>query len=384
MKKSWRGIGGGLLAAVLLMTLAAGCSGDGNTASGTSPTPSERTPAQTETVPAQTESAGEETRTVVDLAGREVTIPANVTKVAALTRPTYETIIMLGGVDQVAMTASPFYEWTYVVCPEYADIPVCDSPTEPNIEELIDLGIEVVLFWDTYPEVIEALEEAGIAVVVTQVGDDGISTPEEFVEMKKYEITMLAEVLGGDCIDKAARWCDYVDQVVDTVTSRTAALTDEERPTVYYVSGNGSTSLRTHAGESYTSYMVTMAGGNLVSREIAEMMYSPTMEEVMNWNPEHVFMGQVDNAELITEDPAWSAVQAVKDGNVHVNLSGLFNADYSTDCFLLMEQIAKTLHPELFEDLDLTEETIDYYQNFYGYELSAEEAEQILAHLPPA
>ena len=45
-------------------------------------------------------------RTVVDLAGREVEIPENVTKVAALTGPVFETIIMLGCESQVVITGN--------------------------------------------------------------------------------------------------------------------------------------------------------------------------------------------------------------------------------------------------------------------------------------
>jgi iron complex transport system substrate-binding protein len=107
------------------------------------------------------------------------------------------------------------------------------------------------------------------------------------------------------------------------------------------------------------------------------------MEQVVQWNPEYIFMGRVNNVELITQDPAWSSIQAVKNGKVYVNLKGVGVADYSTDCFLLMEQIAKTLHPDLFKDLNMTEETKSYYSEFYNYKLTDEQANLILNFKTP-
>ena len=379
----WRRTVGVLSAAALLTALAAGCGGNGNTASDTPPVPSESTPAQTETVPAQTESAGEETRTIVDLAGREVTIPANVTKVASLTGPSYETVIMLGAEDQVVITGNSSAQsgWAHVVSPEYADIPAVQDATSPNVEELMDLGVEVVLFWDSYPDVIEELESVGIAVVVTQLGDDGIDTAKEFVDLKKREIMAVGEVFGGEALERAQAWCDYVDETVAYVTERTGQLAPEDLPSVYYVRGPESLSI--HGGESYTRYLVDMAGGDLVSKDDPELLYTTTMEQVLEWNPEYIFMGRVDNVELVTEDPAFAPVQAVKDGNVYVNLHSVGPADYSTDCFLMMEQIAKILHPDLFEDLDMVEATKAYFRDFYDYELTDEQANQVLNYQGP-
>ena len=327
--------------------------------------------------------ADEGTRTVVDLAGREVEIPANVERVAAITGPVYETIIMLGAEDQVVITGNGGAKsgWAHFVSPEYADIPVMENAQQPNVEELMELGVQVAFFWDSYPDAIEAMEAAGIPVVVTQLDDDGIDTCEEFVELKKREISIVAEVLGGAAVEKAEKWCDYVDAMVEKVTSRTADLTEDEIPSVYYVRGPEATKI--HGGESYTYYLVTMAGGDLVSKEDKQLLYDTTVEQAMLWDPEDIFMGRVDNVELITEDPAWSTIRAVVDGHVYVNLKSVGPADYSTDCFLLMEQIATILHPDLFEDTDMVEEVKYYFAEFYDTEITDEQAERVLAFQPP-
>ena len=73
----------------------------------------------------------------------------------------------------------------------------------------------------------------------------------------------------------------------------------------------------------------------------------------------------------------------MKDGNVYVNLHSVGPADYSTDCFLMMEQIAKILHPDLFEDFDMVEATKAYFRDFYDYELTDEQANQVLNYQGP-
>jgi iron complex transport system substrate-binding protein len=48
-----------------------------------------------------------------------------------------------------------------------------------------------------------------------------------------------------------------------------------------------------------------------------------------------------------------------------------------------MLYLAQKLYPDLYTDLDMVTETQAYYRQFYGYELSAENARRLLGHLPP-
>lgn len=383
-----------LLAVVTMVVGLVACGSSGSSSEASSAASAASSAVESSTVAQQSSDASsevstaesgteEKTRTVVDLAGRTVTIPENVERVGALCGPVYETIIMLGGVDQVVITgnAGGGKSWSHVICPEYADIPVTEDADAPNVEELIRLGTQVVFYWDNLPDVIQELEDAGIAVVVTQLADDGIDTPEEFIDLKKKEISLVGEVLGGDCVQEAADWCAYADEVCEKITSRTSTLDDASIPSVYYIRGPEALSI--HGGESYTYYLVTMAGGDLVSKEDKELLYTTTMEQVMNWNPEYIFMGRVNNVELVTEDPAWENIKAVKDGNVFINEHGLEAADYASDCFVLMEQIASDLHPDLFSDLDMVTEVKNFYKNFYEYDLTDDQANRILTYQEP-
>ena len=380
MKKAMSRLWSLLLAVVVMMTALAGCNsgGGGDQKESTDPIP----------IPApQLESENEaepETRVVVDLAGREVIVPYHLERVASLTGPSFETVIMLGGQDQVVMTGNgmPAKDWGPVVCPEYAEFPRTEDATNPNVEEMMEQDVQVALFWDKFPEAIQAMEDAGIAVFVTQLGDEGITSPEELLEFKKREIMCVGELFGGECVERAKMWCDYADETVEKITSRTSKLTEDEIRSVYYV--RGPEALQTHGGNSLTRYLVEMAGGELVNKDEYKGLYTTTMEEVLGWDPEVIFMGRVNNVELVTEDPAWAAIQAVTNGDVYINEKSVGPAEYSTDCFLMMEQIAKDLHPELFEDLDMVQEVKDYFKTFYRYELTDEQAEMVLNFQSPS
>ncbi|MDR3161991.1 MAG: ABC transporter substrate-binding protein [Spirochaetaceae bacterium] len=323
--------------------------------------------------------------TVTDLAGRTVTVPSRPSRIAPLVGPGFEKIILLGAVDKVAITGNrnATSSWSVVVAPSFKDKPVTENATDPNIEELIRLGVDVVFYWDSYPQVIDRLDQAGIPVVVTQLGTGNPKSIDEFIQFQKEEVMLFGTVLGGDHLKKAEEWCQFFDEKVNFIRSRTASLGPGKRPDVYYV--RGPDPLTIHGRNSYTMWLVELAGGNLVSRDSKiELLYTTTMEDVVNWNPEYIFMGRVNNTDSIMNDPAWSSIRAVKAGKVIVNPKGVMVWDYSSEGFLLMEFIAKTIHPELFKDLDVKQEIKDYYRRFYGYTLSDDETDRIYRFMDPA
>lgn len=319
---------------------------------------------------------------VTDLAGRTVTVPANVTRVASLVGPGYEKMIMLGQTGKMVTRGSVSSPWALKVAPDLKNVPTVANAQDPNVEDLLSKNTQVVFFWDTKTP-LEKMNASGLPVVVTQVGTGNPDSAEKFLSFEKQEVQLFGQVLGPEAKKKADDWCTYFDEKVKYVTSRTSNLTPDQKPKVYYV--RGPDALTTHGRNSYTEWYVELAGGDLVTKNTEkEIMTSVTMEQVLAWNPDVIFMGRVNNTTLITDDPKWSQVKAVKDGKVYVNPYGVMYWDYSSEGPLLMEYIAKKLHPELFTDLDMTKEVKDYYKRFYGYDLTDDEANRILSFMSPA
>ncbi len=321
---------------------------------------------------------------VTDMAGRTVQVPDNAQHAACLVGPSFEKALMLGVADRVAavhkVAATP---WARLVYPAVKDIPVVNNPGTPNIEELMNLGTDFVLFW-YYPDQIKKMADSGIPSVIVQFpGALPYSDLQGFIRYQKIEVQAIANAFGGAALEHAEKWFDYYDSKIAYVTERTSKIPEDKRPKVYYARSDEG--LVTFSRNSYPHYLVEMAGGNYVAKDTpVEMNSHLTVEQIMNWDPDIIFMGRMNSVEIITDNPAWSGIKAVRDGRVYLSPSGVFNWDYGSENILLLLYLAKTIHPDLFADLDMEKEVHDYYKTFYGFELSQENVQRILTHQNPA
>jgi iron complex transport system substrate-binding protein len=374
MKKNWKI----LITAVILAALAAfAASGSGEVSAA----------AQTDTsaqqgVAERAEESGN--NVIVDLAGREVSLPQNPRRLATFVGPTPEKILLLGAADRIVgknayAVAGP---WAIEVYPRFKDVALFLNPMDPNIEELVALEPDVVYYW-SMPEQIGRMEAAGLSVVVPQLTNNNPGTTGEFIEFQKREVDVIAESIGGGAKERAKMWNDFFDEKVKFVRDRTKNLTENQKKKVYFgCSDNG---LECFSKNSYPQFIVELAGGIFVAKDTNEEVNTiVTLEQIIDWDPDVVIMGRTDSTDEVMKDARWSEISAVKNGMVLLPPDGVMFWDYSSECVLLMQFLAKTLYPDLFEDVDMISETRAYYKTFYGYDLSEENARNILSHLPPA
>lgn len=314
---------------------------------------------------------------ITDQEGRVVTVPVNVTSVAAISGQAYEKLILLNQTDKMTVTMSAWtgMPWSSKIAPQLKDVYIAD---DPNVEELMSKKVQVV-FCRSYDGTKEKLNSSNIAVVVTQKNSGNPDNVDSFTQYIKQEIALYGEVMGPDAKKTADVWGEYFDQKVNYVTSITANLTDSQKPSVYYAR-DATTS---QGKNSYPQFYVEMAGGKYLSGD-TEGIETITPEQLLVWNPDVIFVGRVNSTDIITNDSKFSNLKAVKNNRVYLCPQGVAYWDYGAEGVLLMEYFAKTLHPELFEDLNMTNEVKDYYSRFYHYNLTDDEAGRILQHLPPA
>ncbi len=356
-----------LLAAAILLTGLTGC----NAATST----------MTSAVKTTTTTAPTE-RVITDLVGTKVTIPATVNRVGALVGPGYDKIAILGGVDKIAVCGMAPLPWAQKFIPAFKQIPTINNASAPNAEDLLKQKVDVVFFWDT-PAAAKPMIDAGIPVIATQLGaKTGPDTQEKFLNLFKNEIQIFADVLGPDAQKRAADYLAYYNNTVNRITSVTSKIPASERPGVYYV--RGPNPLTTHLGYSNTYWLVNMAGGDLVTKEITNgIVADVTMEQVIKWNPDFIIMGRVATTDPVVKDSKWADINAVKNGKVFVNPGGAFYSDYGSESALLLLFLAKTFYPAKFADIDMVKEAKYFYSHFYNYQLTDDEANRILMHLDP-
>lgn len=328
--------------------------------------------------------SAEAMRTITDRTGRTVRIPVNPRRIACFLGPSYEKALLLGSADRVVMTAINQPPWSYKIRPAAKKNSLMDlnvSYTDPDVEKLLAMGIDLVIYWQ-WPRQTEKMLAAGIPVVCPLERKALPKTLDEYIQSTKDEIMFYGEVLGDKAQKIAASYSNYYDAKMKQVTARTSRIPPAQRPKVYFVTGRSILGTQGKNGPAY--WAVEAAGGTLVSREIEHYQVEASMEQIISWDPDIIVIGAVQPIKVVMDDSRWRGIEAVKEKKVYPCPEGVFVWPHgSSESFLLVMWLAKTLHPDKFHDLDVVKEVRDYYKKFYHYPLTTEEARLILAGKPP-
>nr|WP_314399488.1 hypothetical protein [uncultured Campylobacter sp.] len=80
----------------------------------------------------------------------------------------------------------------------------------------------------------------------------------------------------------------------------------------------------------------------------------------------------------------FSGLKAIRNKQIYANPNGIFSWDrYGDEGALQILWAAKTIHPEIFGDIDLRAETKKFYKKFFDFGLGDEQFELILKGLDP-
>ncbi len=381
-----------MVAVGVVVSAASGCSqGASQTTTAAETTAEAETEAAAETEEETSEAAEEgseasgETRTIIDHAGHEVTLPAELNRVVisgilplpsvfVQFRGTAEEIV---GMHPSSMAAAQ-NSYLVNVFPEIldADTSFVVNGTV-NIEELMKLKPDVVFYNATTTEEYELYEKAGIPAVgfSTTIADfDCVETYAKWIEQ-------LGEIYGeqeeADAIIAEGR------QVAEEIAAVTSQIPSEERPNAMIIMHYANGSMTVTGSNFFSEYWLDMAGANNVAAEIKSSA-EVNMEQVYEWNPDMIFITNFspylpeDLLNNAIEGDDWSNVKAVKEGKVYKFPLGMYRwFPPASDTPLVLQWLAKTIHPELFEDLDMDAEIKEYYKKHYNVELNDEELQKI-------
>lgn len=328
------------------------------------------------------------TREVVDLANRTVTVPMVPKKVATMQGPSYEMVFMLGAKDQIGLvrddhrTAYPLALLTNPELSSYPAISGVGPQTPVNVEEFVRQGVDLVIYWNIAQE-LEKFDTAGIPAIVINWSSSKPTNLEEAIAEKKRPLTLLADVLGGKAPERYAKWENYLDETVEFLRSRTEKIPPDKRPVVYWGNSWGSNILSTWQ-LTPGQFEVALCGGKLVGVDQGGQFPEVTKEQLLAWEPEVIIVDNHghDPEQIIEElktSADWASLPAVKNDRLYRIPAGVFFLDKGTSSPVYYYWLAKQLHPDLFADVDLVQELQYYFRTFYDYELSAEEAERVLA-----
>ena len=328
-------------------------------------------------------------KTITDHAGNQVEIPAQVNRVVVtdiLPLPSIITVFLGSGEKIVGMNpASMSAAKTGLLGELFPDILNASTDfmngSDINMEELMKLEPDVVVYIAGSKEMGEALTSAGFAAVAVSVNKwdyDSIETYDHWVEL-------LSQIFPekGDTADKVSQ---YSQKVYEDIQKRVSGLKKEEQKNILFLFNYSDTTMITSGKKFFGQFWCDAVGGRNAAEGVAAENSNAVinMEQVYEWNPDVIFITNFtpvqpeDLFENAVGQDDWSPVKAVQDGHVYKLPLGTYRSyTPSTDTPMTLLWMAKQVYPDLFEDVDITKEVKDYYQAMYGVKLSDEQVERM-------
>lgn len=326
-------------------------------------------------------AAAPATRQITDAAGRRVTVPEEVTRVADPWHANNAMVLMLGGASKIVATTSQAKSqpWLRRLYPPIEAVPAAfNASGDVNIETLVGARPDVILmaYDGSLPRWFAAVDSAYHIPVVLM--------PNSSLDGLKTTALLTGEVLGDKEFGVARAFVRYFNDNIRRVMQVTGKLSRNERPKVLHTSSAGI--LTADGRQTLIDDWINIAGG-VNAATVAGNGRPVTMEQVAAWNPDVIIVGSAPNPEnrrAILDDPRWRDINAVKNGKVFVNPSGAYLWDrHSAEAALQVLWAAKILHPLKFANLDVGKETKAFYARFFHYHLSDAELASILNSTPP-
>ena len=336
-----------------------------------------------------TEKAKTGTHVIVDHLGIEVEVPYEVNRIAVgniLPLPSVLTVFFDSAEKIVGMSPNSMSAAENGLLGElYPEILNAKTDymngTEINLEELMKLEPDIVIYSASQPEQGEQLRNAGFAAVALSVNKWEYNA----IETLNQWIALLSEIFPDN--DKTEIVAKKSEEIYNLVQERVADIPEEERERVFFLFKYTDTSMQTSGSKFFGQFWADAIGAVNVAEEITmDNQVDANMEQVYAWNPTTIYITNFTAAQpedLYNNSIGnydWSAINAVQNEKVYKMPLGMYRSyTPGADTPVTLLWFAKTTYPEFFEDIDIIQETKDYYQEVFGVELTDEQAASIFA-----
>ena len=370
-----------LLLALLMMLLCA-C-----TSSNAGPAEPAEEPAQPEE---KTEPAQAEEMLLTDMIGREVAvIPGSYKRVVCIGAGALRMYSYIGDasllcgvedIDNLSLAERPKMfdgvarPYMLAYGETFKTLPSCGvgGPNAQAAEAEKILACEPDIVISEYEDVEkeDALQEQlGVPVITLKAGPGGV-----FDESFSKTMRMLGILFRKE--ERAEELVSFIEAEKAEISKRTADVAEEDKPSVYICGlGNWGTTNHLMTAQNYVSFDVANVK-NVVSG-LESSGIQPIEEEKFVAIGDDMDIMIMDAAAvknikpLFAEDPAMlDTCKAWKEGEVYLEMA--YNAYYTNYEIALINTwfIAKSVYPELFEDIGMKEKTDEVTEMFLGKALS--------------
>ncbi|WP_442908599.1 ABC transporter substrate-binding protein [Halomonas sp. S3-1-8] len=320
---------------------------------------------------------------VVDIAGRNVTLDGPAERVIlgegrqiyllGLLEPEAPFTHVVGWREDFSQADPDNYARYAERFPEMADIPTFGGFKDGtfDVEQAASLSPDVIFM---NLEAKAATEDAGYDDKLAE-----LDIPIVYVDFREDPVAhtipsmrLIGQIMGDDAAAEA--FIDFAEEQLARVTDVIDEATPA-RPSVFIdrAGGYSDECCMSFGPGNFGEYVELAGGSNIADGIIPGSFGTLNPEQIIAASPEHVVVtggnwdayvpggawvgmgpgadmdAARDKLEALTERTAMTGVQAVADGNVHAIWHQFYNSPYY---FVAIQQLAKWLHPALFEDLD--------------------------------
>ena len=330
-----------------------------------------------QSAPAEDENTAPETRVFTDSVGREVTVPAQIDKVA-LSGPMAQIVLFALCPDKLVGISNAWDESAaQYLDTEYYNLPLLGQlyggKGELNLETLLESGAQVVIdVGEAKGSIVEDLDALQEQTTIPFVHiDAALATMDE-------TYTLLGDLLGMP--DEAKALADYCRSTYD----RALTIADSvEKANLLYVTGDAG--LNVIAQGAYHAEVIDLLSNNLAVVDDPSSKGTGNevdMEQILNWNPDVILFAPDSIYDTVAGDAAWQGVTAIQNGAYYEVPMGPYNwmgFPPSVQRLLGMLWMAKVLYPAA-ADFDLYTEAAQYFKLFYHCDLTREQYDALVAN----
>jgi iron complex transport system substrate-binding protein len=309
---------------------------------------------------------GRETElTIIDSAGRVLTVKLPIDRVVAFNNHQVETMRSIKAEDKIVGVGSDIKNDE--ILSEFYEYPNVESTKNPNYEEILKLNPQVVFLFATF----SITEGDAIQDHLKQLNPDikviRIDTfkPESYVE----ETKMLGYLFNK--IDESEQFIVFYESWMNSIKERVDQIAEDDKPWIYYESRKPYYSAGNGTGHQQK---IELAGGrNIFSDQ--ENYFDVDPESVIKLDPEIIVRLDADikgyntsetkrlreiHDEILNRSEL-ANVRAIKNNAVIVIDNHILG---NVRHFIGIGYLAKLFHPEMFKDLDPKAVHLEYLARF--------------------
>ncbi|MBQ0111032.1 MAG: ABC transporter substrate-binding protein, partial [Oscillospiraceae bacterium] len=200
-------------------------------------------------------------------------------------------------------------------------------------------------------------------------------------------IALLSQIFPDSAGERARKVARYSEDKAAFVKQR--VQTADKKPSMMVLLQYSDKAIVTTGQNSFGQWWADAIGATNAANELTDKNSSKvTLEQVYKWNPDVVMITNFnkflpkDIYQNTVGNYDWSGISAAKNQKVYKMPLGLYRSyTPGADTPVTLLWLAKTVYPDLFADVDITKETVDYYKTVFDIALTNEQAQSIFA--PP-